>query len=131
MADEGVPGGFGAKKGEGRGGRVMEPVVAPTYGTSGGYYTDAQGRQITQAQAQAAGTVDRPGEAAAKLRSIGGGATTTQKDQRFGIEEALKKGDITRSEAIELTRRNLEGRPLEITRIVQAKEDLQRKIDER
>ena len=131
MADEGVPGGFGAKKGEGRGGRVMEPVVAPTYGTSGGYYTDAQGRQITQAQAQAAGTVDRPGEAAAKLRSIGGGATTTQIEQRFGIEEALKKGDITRSEAIELTRRNLEGRPLEITRIVQAKEDLQRKIDER
>jgi len=125
------PGGWGnVQKGTG-GGRVIEPVVPPTYGTSGGYYTDAQGRQISQQEAQQRGTVDRPGEAAQKLRSIGGGATTTQIEQRFGIEEALKKGDITRSEAIELTRRNLEGRPLEITRIVQAKEDLQKKIDER
>jgi len=124
MADEGVPGGFGAKKGEGRGGRVMEPVVAPTYGTSGGYYTDAQGRQITQAQAQAAGRVDRPGEASEKLRSIGGGATTTQIEQRFGIEEALKRGDITRPEAIELTRMNIEGRPLEITRTVEQRKEV-------
>jgi len=121
---DGVPGGYGAPVRRGGGGRVIEPVVPPTYGVSGGYYTDAQGRQITQAQAQASGRVDRPGEASEKLRSIGGGATTTQIEQRFGIEEALKKGDITRSEAIELTRRNLEGRPLEITRTVETRKEV-------
>jgi len=121
---DGVPGGYGAVGRRGGGGRVVEPIVAPTYGTSGGYYTDAQGRQITQAQAQAAGRVDMPGEAAEKLRSIGGGATTTQIEQRFGIEEALKRGDITRPEAIELTRRNIEGRPLEITRTVEQRKEV-------
>jgi len=122
--ESGVPGGYGAVGRRGGGGRVIEPVVPPTYGVSGGYYTDPQGRQITREQAQASGTVDRPGEAAEKLRSIGGGATTTQIEQRFGIEEALKRGDITRPEAIELTRRNIEGRPLEITKTVEQRKDV-------
>jgi len=121
---DGVPGGYGAVGRRGGGGRVIEPIVPPTYGVSGGYYTDPQGRQITREQAQASGTVDRPGEAAEKLRSIGGGATTTQIEQRFGIEEALKRGEITRHEAIELSRRNLEGRPLEITRTVEQRKDI-------
>jgi len=124
MADEGVRGGYGAEARRGGGGRVIEPVVPPTYGVSGGYYTDEQGRQITREQAQATGRIDRPGEAAEKLRSIGGGATTTQIEQRFGIEEALKRGEITRPEAIELARRNLEGRPLEITRTVEQRKDV-------
>jgi len=122
--ESGVPGGYGAVGRRGGGGRVIEPVVPPTYGVSGGYYTDEQGKQITQAHAQAAGRVDRPGEASEKLRSIGGGATTTQIEQRFGIEEALKRGDITRPEAIELTRRNIEGRPLEITRTVEQRKEV-------
>jgi len=124
MADEGVRGGYGAEARRGGGGRVIEPVVPPTYGVSGGYYTDEQGRQITREQAQASGRIDRPGEAAEKLRSIGGGATTTQIEQRFGIEEALKRGEITRPEAIELARRNLEGRPLEITRTVEQRKEV-------
>jgi len=123
--ESGVPGGYGAEARRGGGGRVIEPIKPTVYGVSGGYYTDEQGRQISREQAQASGRVDRPGEAAEKLRSIGGGATTTQIEQRFGIEEALKRGDITRGEAIELTRRNIEGRPLEITRTVAQRKEVQ------
>jgi len=121
---DGVPGGYGAVARRGGGGRVIEPEVAPIYGYSQGTYTDAQGRPISREQAQASGRIDRPGEAAEKLRSIGGGATTTQIEQRFGIEEALKRGEITRPEAIELARRNLEGRPLEITRTVEQRKEV-------
>lgn len=127
MADEGVPGGYGAVGRRGGGGRVVEPVVAPTYGTSGGYYTDASGRQISQAEAQALGRVDAPGAAAEKLRAIGGGATTTQIEQRMGIEEARKRGEITRQEAITLTQQNIEGRPLQIFR--QVEQERQKRAD--
>lgn len=92
--------------------------------SEGGTYSSSTGQIITRAQAMQSGQIDKPGEAVEKLRSIGGGLSTTQIEQRFGIEEALKRGEITRQEAITLTKQNLEGRPLQIFRQVQQEQQI-------
>jgi len=99
--------------------------------SEGGTYTSATGQRITSAQAQQQGIIDRPGYAAEKLSSIGAGASTSQIEARMAVEDAFKSGTITGKEAIELIKRNIEKRPLEIIRTIKAKEDLQQKIDTR
>jgi len=99
--------------------------------SEGGTYTSATGQRITSAQAQQQGIIDRPGYAAEKLSSIGAGASTSQIEARMAVEDAFKAGTITGKEAIDLIRRNIENRPLEIIRTIKAKEELQSNIDER
>jgi len=68
------------------------PVYTP--GVSGGTYTDAQGRPITQGQAMSSGgSIDAPGTTAATLQKIGGSSpgTTVAAEQRLAREDIAKQ----------------------------------------
>jgi len=62
--------------------------------------------------------VDAPGDVERILKSIGASlpGATTKTEQRYGIEEAAKKGQITPTEATQLTKQSIEGRELVLIR---------------
>lgn len=94
MADEGVPGGYGAVAGRG-GGRVIEPYVPPTYGYDSGTYTDPiTGKPISKKEAEEKGIIDKPGEASAKIAAAGATKPQAYTPPPVGLE-ALKAAELT------------------------------------